>query len=115
MYLERELEQDRVAQGLPPPPPLPPGLVGQRWQWTGPANPPGLLQPQEAVWEGGSQDQQEQEPQEQEQQEQLAEEDAPPPDEHPGLSPQHQPPPPSDDGAPPAYLWTPTPYVVIDH
>ena len=103
VYLERELEQDRIAQGLPPPPPLPPGLVGQRWQWTGPANPPGLLQPQDAVWDQ----------QEQEQQEQEAEEDAPPPDEHPGLSPHHQPPP-DDDGAPPAHLWTAPPYVVID-
>ena len=102
VYLERELEQDCIDQGLPPPPPLPPGLLGQSWTWTGPANPPGLLQPQEAVWEGG--------PQEQEQEQ----EEAPPADEHPGFSPHHQPPPPDDDGAPPAHLWSAPGYVVID-
>ena len=36
LQLERELEQERVEQGLPLPPPLSPGLhQGQSWMWTG--------------------------------------------------------------------------------
>ena len=104
MYVERKLEADRIAQGLPPPPPPTPSLHGLTWTLTGgvwlPERPAG--QPQEAVWEGGPQEEAEEQ-----QQEEV-------PSEHPGLSPHHQPPPPDDDGAPPAHLWTAPGYVVID-
>ena len=103
VYLERELEADRIAQGLPPPPPPTPGLHGLTWTWTGgvwsPKHP--AAQPQEAVWEGGPQ-----KDDEEQQQEEV-------PSEHPGLSPHHQPPPPDDDGAPPAHLWRPPRYIVM--
>ena len=82
--LERELEADRIAQGLPAPPPPNPALQGLSWTWTGGVwspNPP-ADQPQQAVLEGpGPQEQQEQEAEEQ------LQEEAPSPNEHPGLSP----------------------------